>query len=235
MFIGDDDCVEKDYLLEVRREIERRGPTVIVPAVRAMTEDWQELDDGRDLHLTDRRFDQGFEACLELAWRGHQMSGLMFRTDTARDGLREAQAINWYLFIFLVGHACLQGMSAHLTCWPVRVMRPPQAKKTFNYGEDGLIGDVFDNFVKLAGISQLQRSKLELKFLYKQYWRYAMYLKLGPRAFVTAIRRISTGSNTTRLTGLAFPALCGPFLFANGLNLLARGQLFHTLGRKVEL
>ena len=97
--------------------------------------------------------------------------------------------------IYPIAYCCLHGVTYHITEYPILVTRPPQKNKVWGYGSGGLIGDVFDNFVKLD-ITMWQKVKMEMKFLVEQYWRYAMYIKRGVGKFLGCIGSILKSPNT---------------------------------------
>jgi abequosyltransferase len=142
---------------------------------------------------------------------------------------------NLYLFVFLVAFACLRGSTLHLTAAPVDVTSAPQSAKEWTYGEDGLLGDVFDNFVRLHELSTWQRFLMEQRFLERQYWRYAMYLKLGPRAFLRCLLAIARERKATLATRVSIFATAPFYMVKNALALLFSGQIGRTLFRRVEI
>lgn len=235
LFLGDDDYLRERYLLRIVDLVREGRVHLAVPSNEAVSLEGEPLGYSRDVSLPERKFEAGFAACRHLAWRGHQMSGLLFRRADLAERCRRLQIENMYLFIYLVAASALSGPSAHLTADPVRVSVPTQQAKGWSYGDDGMLGEVFVNFARLEGISGIQRSRLEMHFLWAQYWRYAMYLKLGPWAFLRCLFRIVAGPWTSMPTRLLFP-MALPFLLPLKAAILAlNGELLATLRRKVDI
>lgn len=235
LYVGDDDYLDERYLLHVM-ELVRAGPiALIVPSNIAITVDGDPVGYGRDVGLPERKMEPGLRSCLYFAWRGHQMSGLVFRREGLMDMCRRHHIENMYLFIYLVAVSALRGVAIHLTAHPVKVSTPTQQAKGWSYGDDGLLGDVFANFAHLDGIGWTGRSALEMKFLWVQYWRYAMYLKVGLPAFCRCLWRIVTGTWTSPLTRVLFPLSLPLLLPLKAVMLAVDGELGTTLKRKVEI
>jgi glycosyltransferase involved in cell wall biosynthesis len=236
LFLGDDDFLDVDFLPEVIRQLNTNVQlSCIVPSNKGITEDGELIGFGRDLHLPSKLYDAGFDSCLQNAWRGHQLSGLVFKRASISVAIKQYGVNNLYLFIFIVGLSAYQGQLLHLTEFPVLVTRPPQNKKEWGYGEDGLISEIFDNFKRLPGLSRSQRTRLELKILDEQYWRYVMYVKKGLFIFTKAFHKINFGANTSRLTSVTFPFLITYFLIKRIILLSIQGDLIKTLKRPVDI
>ncbi len=236
MFLGDDDFLDVHYLPEVIRQLNSNSLlSCIVPSNKAVNEYGEFIGFGRDLRLPTKLYDVGFGSCLENAWRGHQLSGLVFNRALVSAAIKQYEVNNLYLFIFIVGFSACHGQLLHLTDFPVAVTRPAQSKKAWGYGEDGLISEIFDNFRRLPGLSRNQRTRLELKILDEQYWRYMMYLKKGCFSFLKALYKINFSANTSRLTSMIFPFLIIYFLFKRIILLSIQGDLIKTLTRPVDI
>jgi glycosyltransferase involved in cell wall biosynthesis len=235
LFLGDDDYLQPDYLSNVISLIEDRSISVIIPSNKGISEAGKDIGFSRDIGLDNTHSKAGFKSCLMHSWRGHQLSGLVFRRSNLSEITKQYKISNMYLFIFLVAYSTLQGDTYHLTKFPVSVTRPPQKDKEWSYGDDGLISEIFDNYRKLPGISYIQRSRLELKILDDQYWRYIMYIKLGLTDFIKAMLKISFGKNTSRLTSILFPMILPYILIKRTLLLLLKGDLYKTLTRPVDI
>lgn len=236
LFLGDDDFLDVDFLPEVIRQLNSNDQlSCIVPSNKGVTEDGELIGFGRDLHLPTKLYDAGFDSCLENAWRGHQLSGLVFKRVAVSAAIKQYNINNLYLFIFIVGFSAYQGQLLHLTDYPVSITRPSQSKKAWGYGEDGLISEIFDNFKRLPGLSWSQRTRLELKILDEQYWRYMMYVKKGFPIFLKALYKINFCANTSRLTSLTFPFLITFFLVKRIILLSIQGDLMKTLKRPVDI
>ena len=237
LFLGDDDFLHSDYLSEVVSAIKniKSNISAIIPSNIAVSESGEELGYSRDTHLETKVYSTGFASCLANSWRGHQLSGLVFRREGLWDLCETNNITNMYLFIYLVAVSCLRGRVVHLTSLPVKISRPTQEAKGWSYDADGLISHIFDNYKKLEGISFIQRMRLELKVLDEQYWRYMMYLKKGFGAFIRAMWKIVTGKNTSKPTKFLFPLLMPLFLLKRIIVLAHTGKLIKTLNRTVDI
>jgi hypothetical protein len=147
----------------------------------------------------------GFKNCLTNSFRGHQLSGLTLKREGLLESYKKNNVSNIYLFIYFVAWCCLNGRTWHFTDYPVLVTAALQQNKDWNYGKDGLLTHIFDNYKKLNSISIIQRSKLEFSMLQNQNWRYYMYLRKGKAAFAKALVNIIRGENTSWLTAVLFP------------------------------
>lgn len=235
MLLGDDDFISREYLEKVLDAVENRGVRCVIPSYVNVTEDGTLMERGRDLGQKSMFYEKGFKNCLENSWRGHQISGLVFQREGLSQKYHEKEIDNYYLQIYATAECCLKGKTYHLTEYPIQVTRPPQKKKTWGYGKDGLIGEVFANFAVLDGITSYQRHRLEMKFLMVQYWRYAMYIKKGIRQFFGCIKEIICSENTSRWTKVVFPCAMPFILGGKAISLLMTGGLLKTLKTKVDI
>ena len=236
LFLGDDDYLEEKYLLEVLFQLEiNKNLACVVPAYINITDEGSPNGFGRDIHLPRKTYTKGFDSCLENAWRGHQLSGLVFLQAPISAAIERFDVDNMYLFIFIVGFSSYLGELLHLTDYPVLVTAPAQSNKAWSYGDDGLFSEIFDNFKRLPKLTALQRTKLELKIFDEQYWRYMMYFKKGPLAFVRALYKMNFGPNTSLLTSFLFPVLIFYFMGKRVLILALQGDLMKTLKRPVDI
>lgn len=221
MYLGDDDYLEDDYLVEVLRAIKtNKSISCIIPSFIAIDVDKKDLGFGRDLNMPNGYFKVGFDNCLTNSWRGHQLSGLLLKKEGLHEAYLRDKVRNLYPFIYFTSYSCLKGDTMHITGFPVKVTQPPQESKDWNYGKDGLISDVFDNYKKLKGISLLERSELEFKFLKVQKSRYRLYKERGRTAFLSAIIRIAFGKNTSIFTTFKFLFFIAKLFFLKLLNIL---------------
>ena len=163
MYLGDDDYLEEDYIARVLQQLEEHSSLgCIIP------NDYWCLPDGTVIGEREKRepkyWKAGFEACLNNAHLGHQLSGLVLK----RDGLYEAyinQGVhNIYPFIFFVAYIALHNDVYYMADSHVHVTQVPQSQKDWGYGDDGLVNDIFENF-KHLGVTQKQRAILESHFL----------------------------------------------------------------------
>lgn len=205
MYLGDDDYIERDYLTESLKLIEAD------PNLGAIIPNNYQVD----IHLRGsfaslrerisetRRYEPSFKTLLAHSSKGSQLSGLVLR----REGLLEkyvAKGVdNMYLFIYLLSVSILHGNTYLLVKYPVKVVQPVK-KKDWNYGKDGLLNDVFDNFKHLP-IDRGQRYLLELKTLYAQTMRYYFDFKRGNLFFIKNILSIWFPENASLYYKLTFP------------------------------
>lgn len=237
VFLGDDDYLHEQYLPTVIKLISEKSSNIssIIPSNLAISEDGEILGFSRDVNMASNTFDAGFESCLINSWRGHQLSGLLFKREGLSTLCKTNSICNMYLFIYLVAVSSLRGRLIHLTEYPVKVSQPSQQAKGWSYDYDGLISHIFDNYKQLPEISKKQRMLLELKILDEQYWRYVMYIKKGPIPFIRAIKSIVFGKNTSLFTRFAFPLLMPYFILKRITVLLLNGDLIKTLKRPVDI
>ncbi len=236
MYLGDDDYISSDYLLEVIHTIENNpNITCIISSYQNILPSGEKIDRQRDVGKPSKIYKKGFSNCLCNSWRGHQLSGLVFKREGLLEEYVQCNADNLYPFIFFVVVNTFKGDTYHLTRYPILVSRPSQSKKDWGYGDDGLISDVFENYKKSNRLTLVQKFLLEVKFLDCQYWRYAMYLKLGISKFIKCLISIMKSNNTSLLTKLLLPLLIFFILSKKFLILVFSGKLFSTLKTKVEI
>ncbi|QEH39754.1 glycosyltransferase family 2 protein [Chitinophaga sp. XS-30] len=206
MYLGDDDYLTKEYLVQLVKRIKVcRDISCIIPSYQNINPEGNHINDGRDIGLKSQVYSGGFENCLENSFRGHQLSGLTFKQEGLLDTYRKNAVQNMYPFIYFVSRCCLDGKTWHFTDYPVLVTAAPQKDKDWGYGNDGLLANIFDNYKKLEGINTIQRSKLELRFLFRQHWRYDMYLSKGKLIFANVVLNIIKSRNTSWPTKIIFP------------------------------
>lgn len=234
MLLGDDDYLTEEYVKNVLECIKEKDVSCIIPSYINVDLDGNITGRGRDVDVPSKLWEPGFNSCLNNTWRGHQLSGLVFKNEGLWKRLKENDIKNMYLQMFLVGCCCIEGRTYQLTDYPIRVTRPPQKIKTWGYGNDGLICDVFANFIKLD-INDAQKVKMQQQFLVNQYWRYAMYIKKGVKSFVMCILNVVRSSNTMKMTKIWFIFSCIPILFVQAIRLLFSGKLINTLSTKVDI
>lgn len=190
MYLGDDDYLDEQYLMQVLDVIgEYAGLSCVIPSFVGITPSGDIIpNNGRDIGLKSKFFHSGYTGCYINAARGHQLSGLVFRRDGLFDAYRDNNVCNIYPFIFFVAYSCLHGDVFHLTDYPVKVTQPGQDKKDWGYKDDGLISEIFDNYAKLPDISAFQRFLLEMKLLADQPWRITMYGRQMHLAVLSVIK-----------------------------------------------
>lgn len=232
MFLGDDDYISESYLMHILNLIQK-GYGCIIPSYKNITLSGEETGRGRDLNCCSKSYKNGFFNCFMNSWRGHQLSGLVMLKKNLYAQCIKENINNLYTQIFMISYCCLHYETYHLTDYPVLVTRPPQQSKNWGYGDDGLLTDVFDNYGKLK-LTSLQRFLLEIKFLYAQYWRCAMYLKKGPIAFFKCLWKLMKSPKITMINRILLIFEI-PFIFLfQALRLLLSGNLLKTLKTKVD-
>jgi glycosyltransferase involved in cell wall biosynthesis len=200
MFLGDDDYLHSRYLLEVLNLIRNdKKIGLIIPSYLKILPDRTKMGGGRDLNLSNKFYKKGFYSSLRLSWRGHQLSGIVLFREELYEAYKDRKVSNIYPFIFFVALCAMNHNSYHLTSFPVEVTQPGQEKKDWNYGEDGLLTEVFDNFSKLPGINYFQKSLYQIYFFYKQRWRILDYQGEDRKK---AISIISKSKQTSKLAAL---------------------------------
>ena len=175
MFLGDDDYLEEAYLLKVVEKISiNKNIYCIIPSFLTISKNKQNLEDGRDLNIPTKLWTKSFDSCLNNSWRGHQLSGTVYKREPLFVEYKRRGLHNLYPFIFFVAYSSLSGDLLHLTDFPVKVTVVPQLEKDWDYGEDGLLNDIFDNY-KCLDITKKQRALLEEKIFKTQPWRFLCY------------------------------------------------------------
>lgn len=176
MYIGDDDYIEEKYLLEVIGIIEENKFSneifSILPSNVGIDGNGNSVPGGRGASDKREIYEKGFKSCVANSYKGHQLSGLVFSKKVLEE-YKKRKVNNLYPFIFFVAYTSLNGKTYYIPEYPVKVTEGE--KKYWNYGKDGLLSDIFDNYKKLKQISYIQRSILEMNMLLRQRWRYIQY------------------------------------------------------------
>ena len=171
MYLGDDDFITFEYLQKVLHLVKSEPDLAcIIPSFIVVDTQGEKIKNGRDTNLPSQCFPKGFKNCYVNSWRGHQMSGLVLKRQELFEVYRNNNVSNIYPFIFFVAYSTLVGTTYHLTENPVKVTDPGQEKKDWKYSEDGLLLEVFDNYIKLP-LNSLQITRLQLKFIGISSWR----------------------------------------------------------------
>lgn len=207
MYNGDDDYIHTDYLNEfISTTNENKKIRAIIPSIIPIDKEGNKLSGGRDQGLPQKSYSAGFKNCLLNSWRGHQLSGLIFKRKGLHDSYVENNVSNIYPFIYLTSYSCLIGDCLHATNLPVKVTAVDQSKKDWNYGSDGLLNDVFDNYQKLS-VNEFQKSILQLYFIHKQTWRLTNFRYEGPRKLLKVVGRIWFSDKTNIYFKILFPII----------------------------
>lgn len=205
MYLGDDDYIDFEYLDGVLKHLKNsKNIFSIIPSWVAVDIQGNRIHGNRDTHLPNKLYAGGFNTCLENSWRGHQLSGLVFKRDKLYNSYIENNVNNIYPFIFFTAISCLQGDTLHFTQYPIKITCPGQQNKDWGYGKDGLINEIFDNYKKLP-LRKIDKTKLELKIIRTQQTRVWSYKKISNSAFLSAFLNIWLSKNSTFIFKIIFP------------------------------
>ena len=194
MLLGDDDYLESWYIGECLKLIdEHTNLGCIIPNYAAYDPLKEEELWLREENCKTEYYHKGFTACKQNSWRAHQLSGLCFRRDGVVEKYHKNHMNNLYPQIFFISYCCLHYDVLHFGQKCLRVSSIPQSNKDWNYGDDGLVNDIFENY-KYLGVSLIQRAILEADFLRRDA-RYA-YLTNNQNL---AVEKILEGRNVSRL------------------------------------
>jgi len=203
MYLGDDDYINYEYLSECIGIIKNDClASVVIPNYVPVNVDGEVLGIARSSIQPTKSYPAGFKNCLKNSWKGHQLSGLVFKRESLFDSYLERKVNNIYLFIYFTAYSCLKGKCYLITSNPVKVTQPIK-KKDWGYGDDGLINQIFDNYKKLD-INVFKKTRLQIYFFHKQSWRIWIYSK-NKRSFFKAFLKIVKSNNSTFLFKAIFP------------------------------
>ena len=148
MLLGDDDFIDINYLeLVVRLINDDNSISVIIPNFYSIDEKGKPLNGKvqyRDEIQEDREYPIG---SMELMFKAHQMSGLVFNKIGAIESYMSRCKANDYMQMYLVGYNLLRGTCIHITRFPLQ--NTVIKKKNFNYGIDYLLGEMIENITAL--------------------------------------------------------------------------------------
>ena len=163
MLLGDDDYINADYLTRVVHEIKNnKSITCIFPSNQAIYPDKTYVKGlGRDLRKKTRYHKKGFLNCCTNIGRTSQMSGLVFRKNGLVELFSKRKMDNLYPQTFFMMVNCLNGKSLHIVDYPVLISHIPQSQKDWDYGNNGLLLDKFENCINLD-LSFIKYSILEI-------------------------------------------------------------------------
>lgn len=179
MYMGDDDYITSGYLQRVVETIERERLYLIIPTFYPIDTEGKKIEGaGRDLNGKTKIFPPGKVAVARLAYKAHQLSGVVFRREGLLDNYRLHSVDSIYLFIYFACVCALNGRSMLLAGDPVAVTQPPQHKKDWGYGKDGLLEEKFKCYYAAFKKEVFYRSLLELQQIRRQGKSLiALYLK----------------------------------------------------------
>ena len=165
MLLGDDDYLEPWYIEECLKQIEEH-PNLgcIIPNYIDYNPATGEYGHMREENCETQYYNAGFDTCLQNAWRAHRLSGLCFRRENVVEEFRKGGMNNLYPQIFFVSYNALRYEVLHWGQKCLCVSGVPQSQKDWNYGDDGLVNDIYENFKNL-GVSKKQRARIESYFM----------------------------------------------------------------------
>lgn len=168
MLLGDDDYLEPWYIVECLKQIDEHPKLgCIIPNYIDYYPATGEYGHLREENCETQYYNAGFDACLNNIWRAHQLSGLCFRRTNVVEEYRMRRMNNLYPQMFFVGYNSLKYDVLHFGEKCLIVSGVPQTQKDWNYGDDGLMNDICENFKNL-GITYYQRALLESYFIRKE-------------------------------------------------------------------
>lgn len=177
MYLGDDDFLHPNYLEKVICLLKSDDPpAVIIPSIIGITKAGEVLLQ-RNIGAPSRLYGKGKRVAALKMHLGHQLSGLVFLKEGLVDEYEMRKVDNIYPFIFFAGFCAMKGDLYHLTYCPVSVTEG--AKKDWGYGDDGLICDIFRNYLKLFGKVSIYRIIAEYRLIFTQAGRIAPYFRHG--------------------------------------------------------
>lgn len=175
MLLGDDDYIDDKYIANVVHNIKTNSKLYcIVPNYIGIEEVSGRVIYERESNAVRTNYPRGFESCLRLSWMAHQLSGLVFVRQDVLKEYNSRKISNLYPQIFMLSFNILRGDALYLPEYPVRVTFISQDRKDWNYGEDGLMNDICENYKKLH-LTYGQRARLEAMFNFKErryLWAY---------------------------------------------------------------
>ncbi len=193
LLLGDDDYLNPSYIKKVV-DIVESNPNIscIIPNYYGISPSGEFIM-SRDPLAQQRLYKKGFEACLKNSWKAHQLSGLVFRRHHLYEEYHARGVHNLYPQIFLIAYSTLNGDCLYLPQYPTLVTSIPQTKKDWKYSADGLMCDIFDNFLHL-GLSNKEVAMLEKDFIKRNPSR--VTISTSPIHIIKAILAIITSRNT---------------------------------------
>jgi len=206
MYLGDDDYIEFEYLSGVVENLTTNRNISVVLRDKISIDENGNLLNRRRLPKPNKYYEAGFDNCLKNSWRGHQLSGLVLKREGLLEKYTSNAVSNIYPFIFFVAYSCLIGSTFDFQEYPVKVTIVSQNKKDWNYGSDGLLNEIFDNYKKLP-LNILEKTILELNHYYNQSWRLWNYKKQSNLMFFHAFLNIIKSNNSTFVFKIVFPII----------------------------
>ncbi len=122
MIMGDDDFMSNDFLISVIKLL-RNNPNLdcIIPNFTNLMPNGTCPNLSRDYKYHSKFYPKGLKSCLSLTWRGHQMSGLVFKRVELYEYFIINKITTMYPQVCMVAIRTLHGDSYHLTEFPIKV------------------------------------------------------------------------------------------------------------------
>lgn len=210
MLLGDDDYLHDNYLPTVINYIESNNDiTAIIPNFYT-----NRSVNCRDSICEDKLYKKGTKY-LELMFKAHQMSGLVFKTEGVMNTLYTRKGENEYYQVFCIGYNILRGTTVHITRYPVCVNTTNS--KYWSYGKNGLWDDMFLN-IRLLRLPMSVRKKLERYYLINYSWTYAIRFIQHPVNFCKSIISLNNMTNSTKIIAI-------PLLFYSVLRIIYQKKI----------
>ncbi|NCD09300.1 MAG: glycosyltransferase [Negativicutes bacterium] len=205
MYIGDDDYLPVGYLAFIVRSISLNDRlSVIIPGYQGVFEGGR-VEDHRIENFEIRKFSPGIMSSIMLAPFGHQLSGLLLRSESLLDNyLRFEKYRNIYPFIYFVAINAYRGPSIYVPKFKVSVTQTNS--KDWKYDESGLLAEIFKNYNILFPCNPLIRAVYAMYFVNKQgLWR----LRVSKRIYnsMEAVRHIWSVESVDVLIKILMPVM----------------------------
>lgn len=210
MLLGDDDILDEEYLSIVIDYIEKnKDIAAIFPNFHSNIS-----NNCRDDIAEDRIYDKGTKN-LEMMFKAHQMSGLVFKTDSVLDTLFAKHGENRYYQVFCLGFNMLRGKTVHITRNPMTVN--DTNKKFWSYGNDCLWDDMLLN-IRLLDIPNSEIRRLERHYISHYAWSAVPRLLKHPIKFLKAVSGLKNMSASTK-------ALVLPMMFVSCIRIVYQKRI----------
>lgn len=156
LLLGDDDYLQLEYLRSVLSYLDNDNVSVILPNFYKVDENGNKGIRGktRDRITEDKIYKKGE---LRLMFKGHQMSGLVFRKSNLIESYIKNVSSNYYPMMYFLGYNILRGETVHITKYPFA--NTVIEKKAVDYNIDNLMDHVLKNVYGLE-IEHFEKIKL---------------------------------------------------------------------------
>ncbi|PFG51200.1 glycosyl transferase family 2 [Marinobacter sp. LV10R520-4] len=177
MYLGDDDYIPDGYLAFVVEVISTENAFCVIPGFSGLYPDGT-IVRSRYAEFEVKKYNPGFETVCELSNFGHQLSGLVLRSESLyKEYLKNEKYRNIYPFIFFVTHCITTGVSFYAPKYQVLVSQGNS--KDWNYDASGLLIDIFRNYKIAFPQDRDKKVRASLSFVKIQSWR----LRIGKNPF----------------------------------------------------